>query len=200
MYTAPHREDRAHRARVLLPVSLTVLRILLGPLAIFFAERHLPRILFGPLLLAGLLSDIYDGVIARRLGVATPWLRRFDSAADVIYYLFILWATWLLARDTLRASTAPAVLLVGSEVLVIVTSLLRFRVLPATHCYSAKIYGLALFSAFLLVLSFSAGPWVFRVLAVFGLGANLEVIAILFLSVDAPVDVLSIRQLRRRSA
>jgi len=38
----------------------------------------------------GLLSDIFDGIIARRLGVATPSLRRLDSQTDAAFWLAVL--------------------------------------------------------------------------------------------------------------
>ena len=35
----------------------------------------------------GFLSDIFDGVMARRLGIATATLRRLDSVADAPFYV-----------------------------------------------------------------------------------------------------------------
>jgi CDP-diacylglycerol--glycerol-3-phosphate 3-phosphatidyltransferase len=62
-----------------LPFALTTLRLLLGPLALVVAFCHWPRLIFLPLLVTGTLSDIFDGILARRYGVATPALRRYDS-------------------------------------------------------------------------------------------------------------------------
>jgi phosphatidylglycerophosphate synthase len=73
-----------------LPFALTTLRLLLGPVALACALTNVPRWVYLPILVAGTLSDIYDGILARRFGVATPALRRYDSVTDVIYYLFIL--------------------------------------------------------------------------------------------------------------
>ena len=185
---------------IALPLSLTVLRLLLGPLAIAFAEVHFPRIAFVPLLAAGILSDYFDGVLARKLGVARPWLRRFDSLTDVIFYVCILISTCLVAGDVVRHSLWPLCLLLGSEAACIGVSLARFHVLPATHCYSAKIYGLVLFLSFLAVLGFGFGARVFTALTVVGLAANAEVMAILLLSPTAPVDVLTVFHLKRTAA
>ena len=62
-----------------LPFALTLLRLLLGPVALAGALMNVSRWIYLPLLVAGTLSDIFDGILARRLGVATPALRRFDS-------------------------------------------------------------------------------------------------------------------------
>lgn len=66
------------------------MRLLLGPIALACALTNVPRWIYLPILVAGTLSDIYDGILARSFGVATPALRRYDSVTDVIYYLFIL--------------------------------------------------------------------------------------------------------------
>lgn len=179
------------------PISLTCLRLLLGPVAILMAVLGAARLWFAPLLLAGMLSDLFDGVLARKFGVSTPWLRRFDSLTDDLFYICILIATWLAAGDVIRSCLPSVAALLASEALCIGTSLIRFRALPATHCYSAKAYGLALFLAFLAVLSLGAGTWVVWVLTGFGLVANAEVMAVLLLSTKPPVDVPSVFTLLR---
>jgi CDP-diacylglycerol--glycerol-3-phosphate 3-phosphatidyltransferase len=47
-------------------------------------------------LVAGFLSDAYDGILARRLGVATESLRRLDSLADTLFYAAALAVAWRL--------------------------------------------------------------------------------------------------------
>jgi CDP-diacylglycerol--glycerol-3-phosphate 3-phosphatidyltransferase len=169
-------------------------------LAIFFALTHQPHLIYAPLLLLGTLSDIFDGVIARRLGVAHPWLRRFDSATDIVFYSCIFVTTCLVAGDVVRSTIIPLSLLVTSEAACLVIGLVRFGSLPAVHSYSAKIYGLAIFLAFVGVLAFDFGSWAFFVLAIIALIANAEIIAILLLSRNVPVDVLSVFHLNRKSA
>jgi len=178
--------------KIWIPCGLTVLRLLLGPCAIILALQHAPRWIYAPLLAGGILSDIFDGVLARRLGVSRPWLRRFDSLTDILFYLCILGTTWLVARDTVIASTIPLGILLGSEIVCMATSLWRFGKLPATHCYSAKAYGIVLFATFFAVLCRDTGPLAFSILVPVGLIANTEVVAILLLSKSAPVDVLSV--------
>jgi len=179
------------------PFLLTTLRLFLGPLALIAALLGWPRIIFAPLLLAATLADIYDGVLARRFGVSTPALRRYDSGTDLIYYLFILLATWLLCRPVVLAHRAAILLLLGSEAACILISLLRFRIMPATHSYLAKFYGLCLFTCFVGLLSFNTRGWIITVLSVVGVTANSEIIAILCLSKHSPVDVPSILVLHR---
>ena len=53
--------------------------------------------LFGVCLILAFLSDVFDGILARRLNVATPDLRRLDSIADSTFYLAALLAALLAA-------------------------------------------------------------------------------------------------------
>ncbi len=119
---------------IAIPLTLTLARVALGPLALWAAHRGLPREVFAGVLLGGLLTDYYDGVLARRLGVARLWLRRLDSAADVAFYLFVLGAAAVLERETLRAAGPALAVLLASEALCLGTSLRKFGRPPATHC------------------------------------------------------------------
>ena len=68
-------------------------------------------------------------------------------------------------------------------------SLARFQVLPATHSYLAKFYGLCLFAAFIGLLAFNAQEWTIWSLAAVGLLANTEILVMLACSKEAPVDM-----------
>src|ERR1017187_8271638 len=115
-----------------LPFVLTTLRLLLGPIALACALTNVPRWIYLPILVTGTLSDIYDGILARRFGVATPALRRYDSITDVIYYLFILGAAWILCRPVISHNWFWLVLILLSEAAVMLVCFAKFRKYPAT--------------------------------------------------------------------
>lgn len=175
-----------------LPCALTTLRLLLGPVALLCALTNVSRRIYVPILVAGTLSDIFDGILARRLGVATPALRRYDSITDVIYYLFILGAAWILCRPVIANNRLLLALIVLPEAVGILVCLLKFGSYPATHSWLAKCYGLCLLGGLIALLGFNAGNWVLIALAVVALATNLEIIAIHLLLDRPPVDVKSI--------
>jgi phosphatidylglycerophosphate synthase len=172
-----------------LPFALTTLRLLLGPIALTCALASVTRFVYLPILVAGTLSDIFDGVLARKFRVATPALRRYDSITDIIYYLFILGAAWLLCRPVIVGNYGLIALILLSEAACIFTCLLRFGRYPATHSILAKIYGLCLLGAFVALLVFNAGDRVIAGLAVVALAANLEILTVHLIAKTAPVDV-----------
>lgn len=189
------------RWRVLVPLSLTGGRVALAAAVVAVAHTTRSGPAFVACLVLGVLSDIFDGVLARRLGVSSPALRRFDSAADVAFYLAVLWAVWA-ARPEVVADYAWGVgLLLALEAACQAVSLARSGRPPATHAYSAKLWGLLLFACFAAVLGFGAARgWMEAMIAV-GCLADLEVIAIMLLAPPPAVDVPSVfHALRLRRA
>jgi CDP-diacylglycerol---glycerol-3-phosphate 3-phosphatidyltransferase len=180
-----------------LPFALTTLRLLLGPVALLCALTNVPRWVYFPILFAGTLSDIYDGILARRFGVATPALRRYDSVTDVIYYLFILAVAFWLCQSVITRHWLLIVLILSSEAGCILVSYVRFGKYPATHSYLAKFYGLCLLAVLCALLAFDAGGWAVVALTVVALTTNLEIIAIHLRASAPPVDVRSIFSLRQ---
>jgi CDP-diacylglycerol---glycerol-3-phosphate 3-phosphatidyltransferase len=182
-----------------LPLALTTLRLLLGPVVLGCARSGAPDWVYAPMLVAATLSDIFDGILARRFGVATARLRRYDSITDVIYYLFVLDALWVLRRDLVKESVVPILWIVLSEVFVIAVSYIRFRKYPAAHTYLAKFYGLCLLGAFIGLLSCSGPRWIVVALAAVAVLTNAEILAIHWIADSPPVDVRSLLALLRRS-
>jgi CDP-diacylglycerol--glycerol-3-phosphate 3-phosphatidyltransferase len=175
-----------------LPCALTTLRLLLGPTALLLAWTYAPRWIFLPLLITGTLSDIFDGILARRFGVATTALRRYDSVTDLIYYLFILAALWRLCHETVIHNLPAVGLILLTEAAGILVCAVKFGKYPATHSYLAKFYGLCLLGALIALLAFNAGNWAIVSLAIVAAAANGEIILLHLLARRPPVDVPSV--------
>jgi phosphatidylglycerophosphate synthase len=182
-----------------LPFALTTLRLVLGPVALALAGSGAPRWIFLPLLITGTLSDIFDGILARRWGMATPALRRYDSISDIIYYLFLLGALWPLCHDVLRHNLCALAVILGSEAAVIAICAVKFGKYPATHSWLAKFYGLCLLAGLIALLAFGAGSWAVIALAAVAAVTNGEIILMHLLARTPPVDVPSVFHLRRES-
>jgi CDP-diacylglycerol--glycerol-3-phosphate 3-phosphatidyltransferase len=56
-------------------------------LAYFQGEEA--RFLMLTLMYFGLLTDIFDGIIARKVGVSSEKLRRLDSQTDLVFLAFV---------------------------------------------------------------------------------------------------------------
>jgi phosphatidylglycerophosphate synthase len=98
-----------------LPLLLTLLRALLAPVVIALAVWWPKPWAFGLCLWLAFLSDVFDGMLARRLGVATSGLRRLDSIADSLFYLGATFAVWTLNPAAITSRTWPLALLAFLE-------------------------------------------------------------------------------------
>ena len=136
-------------------------------------------------------SPGFPVVRPRRLRTS-PALRRFDSITDVIYYLFILGAAWILCRTVIAQNWFLLALILASEAVVILVCYTKFGKYPATHSWLAKFYGLCLLGGLIALLVFNAGSWAIITLAIVALVTNTEIITIHLLMHKPPVDVKSI--------
>jgi len=180
-----------------IPFGLTTLRLLLGPVALGCALAGVARFVFLPILIVGTLSDIFDGILARRFGVATPALRRYDSITDVIYYLFILGALWRLCHAVVIQNLWAVAVMLFTEAAAVLVCAAKFRKYPATHSWLAKFYGLCMLGCLIALLAFNAGSWAIILLAIVALVTNSEIIAMHLMADKPPVDVRSIFSLWR---
>ncbi len=160
------------------PLLLTLLRVCLAPVVVFLALFHPSKPAFGACLIAAFLSDVFDGIIARRLGIATPALRRLDSIADTLFYAAATFAAWHLYPAALRSRLPLFAVLVSLELARYAFDAIKFRREASYHMWSSKLWGIALFLAFywLLVLGVDG----FFMTAAIGIGilADLEGLAI----------------------
>ena len=180
------------------PPALVALRVALGPLILLGVARQWSGATLVAALAAGVLSDIFDGIIARRLGTATPALRQADSAADVVFWLCVLFATDERNGGFLMRHAALLGAFLLSELICQAVSFARFRRPLATHTYAAKLWGLLLFAGFAMLLMPVRADGYADFTFAFGIAVNVEVFAIIVLSHDRPIDMPSLLTLLRQ--
>lgn len=129
------------------PWFLVRLRLRLGPAILLGAWLHIPGSWLAAGLAVAFLSDVFDGIIARRLGVATPELRLADSQTDVILYVFVLASLVMVRPDVLWAVRVPLAVLVVLQLLSWRMDRIKFGRPTALHSYTAKAWGITLFLA-----------------------------------------------------
>ena len=160
-----------------LSLALTLLRLALAPALVVLARGGAPGLVLAAALVAGFVSDVLDGVVARRAGVVTPFLRRLDSSVDTVFYLGVVYAAWHRHPDALRALALPIGIVIGAEVVNYVLAYAKFRREASYHALSAKLWGLLLFLALLTLLATGSAALLPVALAA-GLLAEAETLAI----------------------
>jgi phosphatidylglycerophosphate synthase len=130
-----------------IPSILVGLRLAIAPLLLLDAvDREISDWFLVGYVIA-VLSDIFDGIIARRLGVSTVLLRQADSWADITLYLCIATSAWLVHPQVIRDFQVPLLVAIFAQLSLFALSLIKFHKFPSFHTYTAKVWGLALLVA-----------------------------------------------------
>ena len=166
------------------PMGLTVLRLLLAPVLVWLVYAGAPGVVFAGVVLVAFVSDYFDGVIARRLGVASAELRHFDSRADLVFYATAAWAVWRLHPNVVRSVAVPGLIVIGLDVVRHVFDFAKFGRDVAYHAWSSKVWGLSLALALVLLMGFGIGEPFVWITVILGLVAQIEG---LLISVALPV-------------
>lgn len=162
------------RSYVMLPLALTTIRIILAPLILLWAGNGRAGLPYVFCLATAFVTDYFDGVVARKLGVATPAVRRYDSAADVIFYGAAFLAVWLVYPEVVRQHWLGLALVAGLEAVRVTTDFVKFRREASYHMWSAKAWNITLFAALTGLMGFGITGWLFQLAIFMGILTNLE--------------------------
>jgi CDP-diacylglycerol--glycerol-3-phosphate 3-phosphatidyltransferase len=149
----------------------------LAPVCIALALARAPGWSLAAALAIGFLSDVFDGIVARRGDAATPGLRRLDSVVDTIFYLAVAYAVSRLHPAVIRAYGVAIACVIAAELLNYAAAFARFRREASYHAWSAKAWGVLLFVALELLLAIGE-PRAIPVALVVALLSQLETLAI----------------------
>ncbi len=163
-----------------LPNVISMYRIAALP-AIVVAIWGVHRSWFAGLIVANLVSDIVDGVLARALKQQTDLGAKLDSVGDLGTYVLALAGLLVFEREFIASHLIECALLVGFFVTAELVSLARFHRLVSMHLYSSKAAGYAQGFFFATLFLFGYLPVIFYPVLAICLFNNLEEIAILFM-------------------
>lgn len=160
------------------PLILTLLRAALAPVVVLLAFILPSKPAFAACLIVAFLSDIFDGVLARRLGIASPSLRRLDSIADTLFYVGGTLAVWHRHPAAIADRWTPLSALLAFELCRYVFDFCKFKRETAYHMWSSKLWGIALFCAVMSLLVLGKDGYIVDAAIYIGLAADLEGLAI----------------------
>lgn len=174
-----------------IPLILIYSRIFFAALIILLAVFKVTdyRSIIITLIVLGLLSDIFDGIIARRLNISTQKLRRLDSSIDQIFWVAILVGTYIVSPVFFKTKMVLILIVILMEVTCYAISFIKFKKEVATHAIASKIWTLVLFATLLQVIAIGNSGLLFYICFSFGVITRLEIIFILFILKDWTNDV-----------
>ena len=165
------------------PYLLILFRFLLAPTVVLISYLLGHEAAFAVLFLMflGLMSDIFDGIIAREMKLDTERMRRLDSQTDLIFWLCIGWSCYLIYPHLIMENIVGVAALLIMEVVCYAVSLLKFGKETCTHAFISKMWGLALLITFASILGFGYAGWILIGCIILGLISQLDVVLIILI-------------------
>jgi phosphatidylglycerophosphate synthase len=163
-----------------LPAALIYSRLVIGLVIIYLSIAHAADYKAFAIVLftIGLLTDIFDGIIARQLHISSQKLRRLDSTIDQIFFISVAVATYIQCPDFFKTNAFKLTLLLGLEAFAYLVSFLKFRKEIATHSIGAKVWTLLLFATLIQIILQCQSITLFNICFWVGLLTRIEIIAI----------------------
>jgi CDP-diacylglycerol--glycerol-3-phosphate 3-phosphatidyltransferase len=137
------------------PQLLILFRAVCAPAIFVMACFGWPGPMLAGVLVAGFLSDVFDGMIARRTGTATPALRYADTLVDTVFYAAAAVSLAIAVPGAFEDSWLPLVGLVTIHVSRSTFELTKYGRIASYHMWSSKLLGVLI--AVALTYGFIAG-------------------------------------------
>jgi CDP-diacylglycerol--glycerol-3-phosphate 3-phosphatidyltransferase len=157
-----------------IPWLMAAGRALLGPVLIAGESCGWNGFALASLIVTALVSDIYDGVLARRWRCDTPGVRLFDSLADTFFYACVVAALWMGQPALWAVWRVPVLTLVALEAARIGFDMLKFGKPASYHSYLAKTWGLVLAIAVVTVFALGHATVLMVMTVALGVACNVE--------------------------
>ncbi len=156
--------------KILLYSRLVFFFIIIG---ITFLKISNSEIIILILIYAGIIADIFDGIIARRLNISTESFRLLDTIFDLLFYFSILFYIFSINREAVIENRKLIICILSLEAMMYLISWIRFRKLPSPHAILSKFWGLYLIIEFTLLILHIGGIH-FTVALIIGLIAHID--------------------------
>jgi CDP-diacylglycerol--glycerol-3-phosphate 3-phosphatidyltransferase len=170
------------------PNVLSGARALAVPVLLVLAFEE-QRVAFTWVLIPALLSDIFDGWIARAFALESRLGATLDSVADSLMLFVSVYGVWVFHPEVIRGHAWLCGIAVGLWALEDVLALARYGRLSSFHTYLSKLVAnlLGFFIGWLFLFGFE--PWMLYLAAGTSIVASLEELALLRVLPEWRADV-----------
>ncbi len=174
-----------------IPLALMYSRLALGFIivALSYFQVGSFRMIIVVLIILGVLTDIFDGIIARRLNISSQMLRRMDSSIDQVFWICTLIGSIIVCADFFKSNYIKLLILLIVEGLTYVVSFVKFKKEVATHAILSKIWTLTIMGTLIQIIISCNSLILFDICFYLGVISRIEIIAILLILKEWTNDV-----------
>ena len=169
--------DNWQSRRNRLPDLLISFRVALGPVMIVLSYLSTRGLVMTCCIGLALLSDVFDGYLARRWNLATVRLRRRDTRADTFFYSCVAAVILLHYPDVLSKRWLLIAGLATAEVVQHVFAAAKYGKHASYHSWISRIWGLMMATAMIGLLGFRMDNWYLDLTIAWGIVCNLQGLA-----------------------
>lgn len=181
-----------------LPKQLIYLRIAISIALILISFlKYQNQYLLIIIISVAFLSDVFDGMIARKHNCSNERLRQMDSRADSFFWLSLCVLLIKFYPEFISQNKLKLFILVCSEIAIQVFGYFKHGKSLALHTYSAKFWALLLFISVLCIIANNQAQLVFNLAFYWGLVSQTEVLLILLRQKKFIVDVKSLFSIQK---
>ncbi len=181
---------RMKRIPFLLIYSRIVIAILIVIITLLNIENQKSTVVI--LMIIGVLTDVFDGIIARKTGVATKKIRIWDSNADQFFWVLCIGSIFYSNFQFLKGNYIGIGIVILLEIVAYLSSYFRFKKTIATHSLLAKFWVLTLLVFLIDLMLHGSSGTAFLICLIIGVLSRLEIIAIIFTLKQWTTDISSI--------
>jgi CDP-diacylglycerol--glycerol-3-phosphate 3-phosphatidyltransferase len=182
-----------------LPHVLLFYRAIAGPISLFLVvmlhKQAIPMVSF--LLLLGFLSDIFDGILARKYKVSTLKFRKADSWVDLFFWCCMALVLLMLRPSVFYPWSLCIVLFAAVELYIQLLGKIRFGKPVSVHSLFSKMWSVFLFVVIEILLYSEHDHGLLFYVFITGILAQAESIVILLLLKWPESDIRGIGQVLR---
>jgi CDP-diacylglycerol--glycerol-3-phosphate 3-phosphatidyltransferase len=142
------------------------------------------------LMYIGVVADIFDGIIARKLNVSTENFRILDTIFDLLFYCSIVLFIYTINSKPFYENALLISTIFILEFLMYFICLIRFKKFPSPHAIISKFWGLYLLIEFTLLIIGVTGKH-FTIALIFGIIVHVDRLLIYMLIINWDHDIPS---------
>ena len=177
-----------------IPHILLYSRLVVAVFIIVFSFINVLPIIIVSLSIYAIISDVFDGMLARHLKISTIEMRQLDTKIDTVFWFSCLFYLCINQTQFLKEHMIELFILVFSELFIIVLGKLKFDERISYHTILSKCWALCLLWFFIdIVLNNSCG-FSFVISFWYGLIVQVEILMIALILKTNYTDVPSVLQ------
>jgi phosphatidylglycerophosphate synthase len=172
-----------------IPHILLYSRLVVAILLVIFSFLQVSPVVIVALSIYAILSDVFDGIIARHLKISTQDMRRMDTKIDTVFWFSCLFYICINHHAFLKSHLLQIGVLVFSEFFIIGFGFIKFQERISYHTILSKFWAILLLWFFVdLVLnntcyiSFNISFW-------YGMAVQIEILLIAIILKNPQTDV-----------